>query len=150
MLTPRMTDCPELHVLTTTGRGMNDGNMQAAASQGFGELMSVLERAGLMARFQSCIALFPDEPQGKDDQQARMLCGAVFDLSLADGGGRSTRPEIELTGTLACPPAGGALRRLPARGALQRSARGLDRGLSRLAAGHRLCLARRPAVRALR
>lgn len=101
MLTPRMTDCPELHVLTTTGRGMNDGNMQAAASQGFGELMSVLERAGLMARFQSCIALFPDEPQGKDDQQARMLCGAVFDLSLADGGGRSTRPEIELTGTLA-------------------------------------------------
>jgi AraC family transcriptional regulator len=101
MLKPQMTDCPELHVLTTTGRGMVDGDMQLAAQRGFGELMPALEKAGLMSRFHSCVALFPDEPQGKDDQQARMLCGAVFDYSLAERKGQSTQPPVELTGTLA-------------------------------------------------
>ncbi|MEW6706947.1 MAG: AraC family transcriptional regulator, partial [Pseudomonadota bacterium] len=47
MLKPQMTDCPELHVLTTTGRGMQGGNMQSAADQGFGELMPAVQRAGL-------------------------------------------------------------------------------------------------------
>jgi AraC family transcriptional regulator len=100
MLKPQLVDCPELHVLAATGRGMVDGNMQRAADQGFGELMPAVAQAGLMPRFRSCVALFPDEPQDRNDQQARMLCGAVFDLVLETREGTSTRPEIALTGSL--------------------------------------------------
>jgi AraC family transcriptional regulator len=101
MLKPQLIDCPELHVLAATGRGMDDGDMGRAAQQGFGELMPALEKAGLMSRFKSCLALFPDEHQGKNDQQARMLCGAVFDYSLEERQGKSMQPDIALTGTLA-------------------------------------------------
>jgi len=101
MLKPQLIDGPELHVLTATGRGMEDGDMTRAAQQGFGELIPALENAGLMPRFKSCLALFPDEPQGKNDQQARMLCGAVFDCALHERQGTSTQPGIALTGTLA-------------------------------------------------
>jgi AraC family transcriptional regulator len=100
MLKPQFVDCPELHVLTATGRGMDNGDMTRAAKQGFGELLPAIGRAGLMPRMQSCLAMFPDEPQGKDDQQARMLTGAVFDHSLLNRSGSVARPEIELSGTL--------------------------------------------------
>ncbi len=101
MLKPQLIDCPELHVLTATGRGMVDGDMGRAAEQSFGELFPALATAGLNERVQSCIALFPDEPEGKNDQQARMLAGAVFDYSLEQRRGSSTQPKMPLTGTLA-------------------------------------------------
>ena len=101
MLKPQMIDLPELHVLTTTGRGMDGGNMGRAAQQGFGELIPALEGAGLLPRMKSCIAMFPDEPKSLEDQEARMLAGAVFDYSLLDRSGIVSRPEIALKGTLA-------------------------------------------------
>jgi AraC family transcriptional regulator len=100
MLKPQMVDCPELHVLAAIGRGMQNGDMSGAAERGFGELMAALAKEGLMPRFGTCLALFPDEPQGKDDQQARMLCGAVFDYSLEARQGSSVQPALTLTGTL--------------------------------------------------
>jgi AraC family transcriptional regulator len=101
MLTPQLIEIPELHVLTATGRGMDQGNMSRAAKQGFGELMAAVQAAGLSARIGSCLALMPDDPQGPEDQEARMWCGAVFDYSLSERSGKATRPEIALTGTLA-------------------------------------------------
>lgn len=78
-LKPHFVELPALAVLTATGRGMDDGDMGRAAQQGFAELWPALEAAGLSERVTRCIAIMPDEPQGRDDQQARMWCGAVLD-----------------------------------------------------------------------
>lgn len=114
------------------------GDMSRAAKQAYGELLPAVQAAGLMARMASCIALFPDTPQGCDDQQARFLGGAVFDHALAERSGTPSRPDIiELSGSLAWTevrrraPCG-----VPARRAVQRAAPHLDRNLPRLAAGH--------------
>ena len=91
-LKPQFVELPALDVLTATGRGMDDGDMSRAAQQGFGELWPAVAAAGLCEHVQRCIAILPDEPQGKDDQQARMWCGAVFD---------APRPRLALHGSLA-------------------------------------------------
>ena len=91
-LKPQFVELPPLDVLTATGRGMDDGDMGRAAQQGFAELWPAVEAAGLRACVQRCVAILPDEPQGRNDQQARMWCGAVFD---------PPRPSIALQGSLA-------------------------------------------------
>lgn len=101
MLKPQFVDVPALAVLTATGRGMDDGDMGRAAKQAYGELLPAVQAAGLAPRMASCIALFPDTPQGSDDQQARLLGGVVFDHALAEGCGTPSRPDIALTGSLA-------------------------------------------------
>lgn len=99
-LKPRMTHTPELHVLTAIGRGMDQGSMHRAARQALGELIPTLTLAGLMPRMKTCVALMADEPQGPEDQQARMQVGAIFDFHLHRREGLITRPEVPLTGSL--------------------------------------------------
>ncbi|WP_198968944.1 AraC family transcriptional regulator [Xylophilus sp. ASV27] len=99
-LQPRLTHTPELHVLTAVGRGMDQGNMGRAARQALGELIPKLTQAGLMPRMKSCLALMADEPQGPDDQQARMQVGAIFDFHLNRREGQITRPPLRLSGSL--------------------------------------------------
>lgn len=101
MLKPQLVDAPAMSVLTATGRGMSCGDMGQAAQQAFGELWPAIAAAGLQARAQSCLALFPDQPTSDDDPQCRLLGGAVFDLALAERSGASARPDIALSGTLA-------------------------------------------------
>jgi len=79
---------------------MDAGDMRRAAEQAFDELIPVIAQAKLLPRARSWLALFPDEPQGPEDQQARMLCGAAFDHSLAERGGNATQPSITLKGSL--------------------------------------------------
>ncbi len=151
MLKPQFVDTPELWVLTATGRGMQNGNMTRAAQAGFAELWPATTRAGLIGRVRSCIAIFPDEPQGPDDQQARMWTGAIFDHALRDRSGSATKPRIDLHGTLAWRRiARGAPCRVHAHRSVRRVAPLVERSLWPVAAGHRLCLARHAAVRALR
>ena len=83
-LKPQLIDAPELWVLTATGRGMHDGDMTRAAQAGFAELWPAAARAGLTDRVKSCIAIFPDEPQDPNDQQARIWVGVIFDYALAE------------------------------------------------------------------
>lgn len=99
-LRPRMTHTPELHVLTAVGRGMDQGSMHRAARQALGELIPTLTQAGLMPRMKTCVALMADEPQGLEDQQARMQVGAIFDFHLSRREGQITRPEVPLSGSL--------------------------------------------------
>ncbi|RQO63749.1 hypothetical protein DBV14_02485 [Variovorax sp. KBW07] len=101
LLKPQMLDVQALPILTATGRGMDDGNMRQAAVQAFDELVPAIRHAELLPRVQSWLALFPDEPQGPEDQQARMLCGAVFDHHLTERRGNATQPPVALAGTLA-------------------------------------------------
>jgi AraC family transcriptional regulator len=101
MLRPQMLDVPALAVLTATGRGMVDGVRTGAAQRAFAELVPVVRAAGLLPRTRSWVAVFPDEPQGPDDQEARMLCGVVFDHSLAERTGAPGQPATPLSGTLA-------------------------------------------------
>lgn len=101
VLKPRFIDLPAVSLLTATGRGMDDGDMGRAARQAYGELLPAVQAAGLAPRMRSCIALFPDVPQGSDDQQARLLGGVVFDHSLAERSGTPARPELVLSGSLA-------------------------------------------------
>lgn len=91
-LKPQFVELPPLDVLTATGRGMDDGDMSRAARQGFDELWPALEAAGLVPRVARCIALMPDEPTSRNDQEARMWCGAVFEAPL---------PSLALHGSLA-------------------------------------------------
>ncbi|QNK65633.1 GyrI-like domain-containing protein [Variovorax sp. PAMC26660] len=100
LLKPQMLDVHALPVLTATGRGMDAGDMRRAAEQAFDELVPAIRQANLLPRTQSWLALFPDEPQGLEDQQARMLCGAVFDHRLVERSGRATQPAITLEGSL--------------------------------------------------
>lgn len=103
MLKPQLIDIPALAVLTTTGRGMDRGDMSRAAQQAFGELMPALDAAGLQPRALSCLALFPDLPAGEDDQYCRLLGGVVFDCALHGGEPRGlpAQPDLPLTGSLA-------------------------------------------------
>jgi AraC family transcriptional regulator len=100
-LNPVLVDVAELCALTATGRGMQGGSMFGAAERAFAELMPVIEGAALKPRARSWIGIVPDEPQGPDDESMRVLIGAVFDHSLADGDGVCTRPPCRVTGTLA-------------------------------------------------
>ena len=92
-----MLDVPALVVLTATRRGMEMGDMTPAAKQAFGELTRAVQGAGLLPRALSWLSLFPDEPQGIDDQQARMLRGIVFDRSLAQRQGTAVQLPIALS-----------------------------------------------------
>ena len=75
--------------------------MFRAAEQAFAELKPVIEGAGLEPRARSWIGILDEEPQGPDDESARLLIGAIFDYSLSDRGGLCTRPACPVTGTLA-------------------------------------------------
>jgi AraC family transcriptional regulator len=101
MLKPQLTHAPALHVLTATGRGMEQGDMSRAAKQAFGELMPAVQAAGAWPPLSTCLALFPDEPSGGDDQQCRLLAGLVFGHVLHERRGDVQRPPLPLTGTLA-------------------------------------------------
>lgn len=101
LLKPQMLDVPALAVLAATERGMESGVMTQAARRAFGELVPAIRKAGLLPRACSWVALFPDEPQGPDDQDARMLCGAIFDHSLDKRSGHAAQPAIALEGSLA-------------------------------------------------
>jgi len=100
-LNPLLAEIAELSVLTATGRGMEGYSLFRAAEQAFAELVPVIDGAGLKERARSWIGIVPDEPQAPDDPNARMLMGAVFDHSLAQRDGVSTRPPCPVTGTLA-------------------------------------------------
>lgn len=100
LLKPQMIDLPALPILTATARGMNHGDLTPAARRAFGELLPAIEQASLKPRALGWLALFPDEPQGLDDQQARMVCGAVFDYSLTERAGRPAEPALALEGSL--------------------------------------------------
>lgn len=100
-LHPRWAQVPAFAALSTTGRGMRGGNMTQAAQQGFGELWPTLEAAGLAACVTHCIGTVPEEPQGPDDPECRMLTGALFGISLPDQRGAPQQPEIALQGSLA-------------------------------------------------
>jgi AraC family transcriptional regulator len=91
-LKPQFVELPRIDVLTATGRGMDDGDMSRAAQQGFGELWQAVEAAGVRDRVTRCLAILPDELQGKNDQAARMWTAAAFDGAL---------PPIALHGSLA-------------------------------------------------
>jgi AraC family transcriptional regulator len=101
MLTPKMIDIPALPVLTATAYGMEGGTMTRAAKQGFEELWAAIGQAGLQSRAWTCLAIFPDEPQGQDDPQCRLLAGAVFDYALFSQEGQASRPDLPLSGSLA-------------------------------------------------
>lgn len=100
-LKPQFVELPALPVLCATGRGMDAGDMGRAAKQAYGELIPAIEAAGLMSRFASCLALFPDMPQGPEDQQARLLGGVIFDYSITERQGAPAQPAIALSGSLA-------------------------------------------------
>lgn len=101
-LRPRMVDLPALPLLAATACGMRQGDMTPAAEKAFGELVPAVRQAGLMPRATGWLALFPDAPQGLDDQQARMVCGALFDQppGAAMHGSAATRPDVALQGSL--------------------------------------------------
>lgn len=107
-LRPRISHVRALPILTATARGMHRGDMRPAAEQAFDELVPAIRAADLLPRVRSWLALFPDEPQGLDDQQARMVCGAVFDRSMTepvdgppdDGPVGAGEPAVTLTGSL--------------------------------------------------
>lgn len=101
-LRPRMVDLPSLHMLAATACGMHLGDMTPAAEMAFGELVPAVRQAGLMPRASDWLAMFPDVPQGMDDQQARMVCGVVFDQALKrhTEASRHAAPAIALDGTL--------------------------------------------------
>ena len=101
LLKPRLTEAPALWVLTATGRGKDDGDMSRAAQQALAELRPTIDRAGLWPRMRTCLAMFPDEPQGPDDQAARMWLGVVFDHALSTREGIPARVDVPLSGTLA-------------------------------------------------
>lgn len=101
MLKPQWIDIPALPVLTATARGMHGGDMGQACQQAFGELWQAIGVAGLQARAQTCLALYPDPPQGEDDPNCRVLAAAVFDYSMVEGRGAASRPDVALGGTLA-------------------------------------------------
>ncbi|PIF74612.1 AraC family transcriptional regulator [Variovorax sp. 54] len=100
VLRPQMLDVPALAVLTATARGMKDGVRTGAAQRAFEELVPAVRAAGLLPRARSWVAVFPDEPQGPDDQEARMLCGILFDHSLAERTGTPDQPALSLAGSL--------------------------------------------------
>jgi AraC family transcriptional regulator len=102
----RMTHLPEgIVALTATGRGMVDNNMMRAAQQAFGELMQVVNHAGLAERVASYMSLMPDDPKGPDDPHCRFVAGLVFGYSLATLSGQFEQPaNLPLSGTLAWQP----------------------------------------------
>ncbi|MDM0111788.1 AraC family transcriptional regulator [Variovorax sp. J22R133] len=99
-LHPQWALVPAFAALTATGHGMRNGSMSEAAQQGFGELWPALEAAGLASCVTHCIAALPEEPQGPDDQNCRMLTGALFGMSLPQRRGAPEQPEIALQGSL--------------------------------------------------
>lgn len=99
-LQPRLTHTPALQVLTAIGRGMDQGHRGRAARQALDELIPKLTRAGLLPRMKSCVALMADEPQGPEDQQARLQIGAIFDFHLDRREGQVAQPPLKLSGSL--------------------------------------------------
>ena len=100
-LNPRWLQVPAFAALTATGRGMSGGDMSQAARQGFEELWPALEAAGLSACVTHAIGAVPEEPQGPDDPNCRMLTGMLFGISLPEQRGTPAQPEMALHGTLA-------------------------------------------------
>ncbi|SCX70990.1 GyrI-like domain-containing protein [Variovorax sp. EL159] len=100
-LQPRWVEAPALDALTTTGRGMTQGTMMRAAQQAFGELWPALLTGGLAAQVTHTIATMPEEPQGPEDADCRILVGALFGHSLPDGHGEPAQPQVALGGSLA-------------------------------------------------
>lgn len=100
-LQPRWVDAPALDALTATGRGMTQGTMTRAAQQAFGELWPALLAEGLAPRVTHTIATMPEEPQGPEDADCRILVGALFGHSLPEGRGEPARPQATLGGSLA-------------------------------------------------
>jgi AraC family transcriptional regulator len=102
MQVSRMTHLPEgIVALTATGRGMVDNNMMRAAQQAFGELMQVVNGAGLRDQVSSYMSVVPDDPKGPDDPHCRFVAGLVFGYSMATGSGQCKQPDgLALSGTL--------------------------------------------------
>lgn len=102
MQVSRMTHLPEgIVALTATGRGMVDNNMMRAAQQAFGELMQVINDAGLRDQVSSYMSVVPDDPKGPDDPHCRFVAGLVFGYSMATGSGQCEQPDgLTLSGTL--------------------------------------------------
>jgi AraC family transcriptional regulator len=106
MQVSRMTHLPEgIFALTATGRGMVDNNMMRAAQQAFGELMHVVNGAGLRERVGSYMSVVPDDPKGADDPNCRFIAGIVFGYSMATSNGHCEQPDaLPLSGTLKWQP----------------------------------------------
>lgn len=102
MQVSRITHLPEgIVALTATGRGMVDNNMMRAAQQAFGELMQVVNGAGLRDQVSSYMSVVPDDPKGPDDPHCRFVAGLVFGYSMATGSGQCKQPDgLALSGTL--------------------------------------------------
>jgi AraC family transcriptional regulator len=100
-LQPRWVEAPALDALTATGRGMAQGTMTRAAQQAFGELWPALLAVRLAPQVTHTIATMPEEPQGPEDADCRILVGALFGHSLPEGRGEPARPQATLSGSLA-------------------------------------------------
>ncbi|MGJ7502402.1 AraC family transcriptional regulator [Variovorax sp. ZT5P49] len=100
-LQPRWVEAPAFDALTTTGHGMTQGTMGRAAQQAFAELWPALLASGLAPQVTHTIATMPEEPQGPEDAECRILAGALFGHSLPDGRGEPARPDVALGGSLA-------------------------------------------------
>jgi len=100
-LNPQLVEIGELSILAATAWGMEDGSMYGAAERAFAELLPVIEGAALKERARSWIGIVPDEPQGPEDANVRLVVGAIFDHSLSQREGLCTRPPCHLTGSLA-------------------------------------------------
>lgn len=92
---------PGLSALTATARGMVNRTMTRSAQLAFGELMPAIQKAGLMPRAWTWMALCPDDAQGPDDPNCRYVAGVVFGHAMATGEGPGERPDLPLTGSLA-------------------------------------------------
>lgn len=100
-LQPRWVQAPALDALTATGHGMTQGTMTRAAQQAFGELWPALLSRDLASKVTHTIATMPEEPQGPEDADCRILVGALFGHSLPDGQGKPAMPYVALDGSLA-------------------------------------------------
>jgi EAL domain-containing protein (putative c-di-GMP-specific phosphodiesterase class I)/DNA gyrase inhibitor GyrI len=98
----RFSTLPDgLVALTATGHGMVGNTMVRAAQQAFGELMTALHQAHVVAQVSSFMSIVPDDAQAPDDPHCRYVAAALFGYALAKLSGDCRKPDLPLKGTLA-------------------------------------------------
>ncbi|MDR3369627.1 EAL domain-containing protein [Rhodoferax sp.] len=98
----RYSSLPEgLVALTATAHGLVGNTMVRAAQQAFGELMSAISLAGVLAQVGSFMSMLPDNAHAPDDPDCRYVAAVLFGYSLAGLSGACGKPDMRLSGTLA-------------------------------------------------
>jgi AraC family transcriptional regulator len=100
-LSPQFVEIGEVCALAAMGQGAEGGSMHGAAERAFAELVPAIQAAALKVHVRSWIGILIEEPQGPDDENARLLAGAVFDGTLSGDGAPGEQPRCFLGGTLA-------------------------------------------------